>query len=71
MRSPLAEHQRATLIEAILPNVAFDGWSRPALRAAAQAILGADVYHTEDIYLRVAAVAGQGGVQRPGRRARL
>jgi ubiquinone biosynthesis protein COQ9 len=38
MRSPLAEEQRAALIEAMLPNVAFDGWSRPALRAAAQRI---------------------------------
>ena len=33
MRSPLAESQRAALIEATLPDVAFDGWSRPALRA--------------------------------------
>jgi ubiquinone biosynthesis protein COQ9 len=38
MRSPLAEEQRAALIEAILPNVPFDGWSRPALRAAARRI---------------------------------
>jgi ubiquinone biosynthesis protein COQ9 len=38
MRSPLAEDQRAALIEAMLPNVAFDGWSRPALRAAARRI---------------------------------
>jgi ubiquinone biosynthesis protein COQ9 len=36
MRSPLAEHQRAALIEAMLPNVPFDGWSRPALRSAAR-----------------------------------
>lgn len=36
MRSPLAESQRAALIEAMLPDVAFDGWSRPALRAAAR-----------------------------------
>jgi ubiquinone biosynthesis protein COQ9 len=36
MRSPLAESQRAALIEAMLPEVAFDGWSRPALRAAAR-----------------------------------
>jgi ubiquinone biosynthesis protein COQ9 len=36
MRSPLAEHQRIALIEAILPEVAFDGWSRAALRAAAR-----------------------------------
>jgi len=38
MRSPLAESQRAALIEAMLPDVAFDGWSRPALRAAARRI---------------------------------
>lgn len=36
MRSPLAERQRLALIEAILPDVAFDGWSRAALRAAAK-----------------------------------
>ena len=38
MRSPLAENQRAALIEAMLPNVAFDGWSRSAVRAAARCI---------------------------------
>ena len=38
MRSPLAEDQRAALIEAMLPIVPFDGWSRPALRAAARHI---------------------------------
>jgi ubiquinone biosynthesis protein COQ9 len=38
MRSPLAERQRTQLIEAMLPEVAFDGWSRPALRAAARRI---------------------------------
>jgi ubiquinone biosynthesis protein COQ9 len=38
MRSPLAEEQRAALIEAMLPNVPFDGWSRPALRAAARRV---------------------------------
>jgi ubiquinone biosynthesis protein COQ9 len=38
MKSPLAEDQRATLIGAMLPNVPFDGWSRPALRAAARHI---------------------------------
>jgi len=38
MRSPLAESQRETLIEAMLPDVAFDGWSRAALRAAARRI---------------------------------
>jgi ubiquinone biosynthesis protein COQ9 len=36
MRSPLAESGREALIEAILPDVAFEGWSRPALRAAAR-----------------------------------
>jgi ubiquinone biosynthesis protein COQ9 len=36
MRSPLAESQRAVLIEAMLPDVPFDGWSRAALRAAAR-----------------------------------
>jgi ubiquinone biosynthesis protein COQ9 len=38
MRSPLAESQRQALIEAMLPDVPFDGWSRPALRAAARRI---------------------------------
>jgi len=38
MRSPLAETQRDALIEAILPDVPFDGWSRAALRAAARRI---------------------------------
>jgi ubiquinone biosynthesis protein COQ9 len=38
MRSPLAESQRAALIEAMLPDVAFDGWSRATLRAAARRI---------------------------------
>jgi ubiquinone biosynthesis protein COQ9 len=38
MRSPLAEDQRAALIEAMLPSVPFDGWSRPALRSAARHI---------------------------------
>ena len=38
MRSPLAESQRHALIEAMLPDVAFDGWSRATLRAAARRI---------------------------------
>jgi ubiquinone biosynthesis protein COQ9 len=38
MKSPLAESQRGALIEAMLPDVAFDGWSRVALRAAARRI---------------------------------
>jgi ubiquinone biosynthesis protein COQ9 len=38
MKSPLAEAQRAALIEAMLPDVAFDGWSRAALRAGARRI---------------------------------
>jgi ubiquinone biosynthesis protein COQ9 len=38
MKSPLAEDQRAALIEGTLPDVAFDGWSRPAVRSAARRI---------------------------------
>jgi ubiquinone biosynthesis protein COQ9 len=38
MKSPLAENERAALIEAMLPDVAFDGWSRSALRGAARRI---------------------------------
>ncbi len=38
MRSPLAESQRSALIEAMLSDVPFDGWSRAALRAAARRI---------------------------------
>jgi len=38
MKSPLAESQREVLIEAMLPDVPFDGWSRAALRAAARRI---------------------------------
>jgi ubiquinone biosynthesis protein COQ9 len=36
MRSPFADRERERLIEAILPDVAFDGWSRHALREAAR-----------------------------------
>jgi ubiquinone biosynthesis protein COQ9 len=36
MRSPLADSLRDRLIEAMLPEIAFDGWSRAALRRAAQ-----------------------------------
>ena len=38
MKSPLAESQRTALIEAVLPDVPFDGWSRAALRAAARRV---------------------------------
>jgi len=38
MKSPLAETQREALIEAMLPDVPFEGWSRAALRAAARRI---------------------------------
>ena len=38
MKSPLAESQRDALVEAMLPDVPFDGWSRAALRAAARRI---------------------------------
>ena len=36
MRSPLAERETERLIEAMLPDVAFDGWTRHALRNAAR-----------------------------------
>jgi ubiquinone biosynthesis protein COQ9 len=36
MKSPLAERDRDRLIEAMLPDVAFDGWSHAALRLAAR-----------------------------------
>jgi ubiquinone biosynthesis protein COQ9 len=36
MKSPLAERDRDRLIEAMLPDVAFDGWSHAALRRAAR-----------------------------------
>jgi ubiquinone biosynthesis protein COQ9 len=36
MKSPFAEADRTRLIEAILPDVPFDGWSRAALRRAAR-----------------------------------
>ena len=38
MRSPLAERERARLIEAALPDVPFDGWTGRALRHAARRI---------------------------------
>jgi ubiquinone biosynthesis protein COQ9 len=39
MKSPLAERDRDRLIEAMLPDVAFDGWSRAALRVAARQLV--------------------------------
>ena len=36
MRSPLAERDRDRLIDVMLPDVAFDGWSHAALRNAAR-----------------------------------
>ena len=38
MKSPFAERERGRLIEAVLPEVAFDGWSYRALRAAARRV---------------------------------
>jgi len=38
MRSPFAERERERLIAAILPDVAFDGWTGHALRNAARRI---------------------------------
>jgi ubiquinone biosynthesis protein COQ9 len=36
MKSPFADSERERLIEAILPDVPFDGWSQRALRGAAR-----------------------------------
>ena len=36
MRSPYAERETERLIEVMLPDVAFDGWTRHALRNAAR-----------------------------------
>lgn len=36
MQSPFAERERERLLEAMLPDIAFDGWTRRALRAAAR-----------------------------------
>ena len=36
MRSPLADSRREALLEAMLPDVAFDGWTRAAVRGAAR-----------------------------------
>jgi ubiquinone biosynthesis protein COQ9 len=36
VRSPLAERDRDRLVEAMLPDVAFDGWSYAAVRVAAR-----------------------------------
>ena len=36
MNSPFADRERDRLIEAILPDIAFDGWSRRAIRVAAR-----------------------------------
>ena len=36
MRSPFADSERDRLIAALLPDVAFDGWSRHSLRMAAR-----------------------------------
>ena len=36
MKSPLAQQERDRLIDAMLPDIAFDGWSHAALRVAAR-----------------------------------
>ena len=36
MKSPLAERERDRLVEAMLPEIAFEGWSHAALRTAAR-----------------------------------
>lgn len=51
MKSPLAERDCDRLIEAMLPDVAFDGWSHLALRFAARRI-GMDVAEAEGLFAR-------------------
>jgi ubiquinone biosynthesis protein COQ9 len=48
VRSPFAERQRERLIEAILPDVPFDGWTRRALRGAARRL---DIQEAEALAL--------------------
>jgi ubiquinone biosynthesis protein COQ9 len=59
MKSPLAESDRDRLIEAMLPDIAFDGWSHAALRLAARQI-GMPVEEAGALFPRGAAdlVAG-------------
>ena len=38
MKSPLAERERERLIAAVLPDVAFDGWTRPCVAPGGAAI---------------------------------
>ena len=54
MKSPLAERDRERLIEAMLPDVPFDGWSHLALRVAARQI-GMPVAEAEALFPRGAA----------------
>jgi ubiquinone biosynthesis protein COQ9 len=51
MKSPLAERDRDRLIEAVLPDIAFDGWSRAALAVAARR-LGMPVAEAEALFPR-------------------
>src|ERR1700733_16188286 len=59
MKSPMAERDRDRLIEAMLPDVAFDGWSQAALRVAAKTI-GMTAQEAEALFPRgaPALVAG-------------
>jgi ubiquinone biosynthesis protein COQ9 len=51
MKSPLAERDRDRLIEAVLPDVAFDGWSHTALCIAARQ-LGMPIAEAEALFPR-------------------
>jgi len=51
MKSPLAERDRDRLIEAMLPDVAFDGWSYAAVRVAARQ-LGIAAAEAEALFAR-------------------
>ena len=54
MKSPLAENDRDRVIEAILPDVLFDGWSMAALRNAARRC-GIDESEAQALFPRGAA----------------
>jgi ubiquinone biosynthesis protein COQ9 len=51
VKSPLAERDRDRLVEAMLPDVAFDGWSHAALRVASRQ-LGIAVAEAEALFPR-------------------
>src|SRR6266702_3658682 len=62
MRSPFAERETERLIAALLPDVAFDGWTRHALRSAARR---ADIPVGDAAALHGAGAMARSGAPRP------